>query len=246
MKVEGARDAEAHRSAPKQPFGQVLKKVAGHNGPAPGAGIRAQNGAAPIRGIRSTAVTAHGAQLASTENLTRARTAMNAQAALLREVRSEGQSQNEQKMNARVLDLIVKELAADLRADPAPSPGVQAAADTRAPVEASAPAGNGIDAQPQTGTQTEKSDGAQLAQSKAQAAAALVARIETFLKSNRPALAVTLGGAINARVEVERTGPGEVSLKVQGTRGPPPPEDLARIREAVRARGLKLSSLSVT
>jgi hypothetical protein len=63
-----------------------------------------------------------------------------------------------------------------------------------------------------------------------------------FVKSQRPALAMRLGGTLDATVEVERTGEREVSLRIQGRRGRFPQKDLTRIREALAARGLKLSA----
>jgi hypothetical protein len=65
------------------------------------------------------------------------------------------------------------------------------------------------------------------------------------MKSQRPTLALTLNNAFAARVEVEKTGPQQVSLRIQGWNGPPPPAEIARIRESIRERGLTLTSLSV-
>jgi hypothetical protein len=80
------------------------------------------------------------------------------------------------------------------------------------------------------------------AEARAQAALELIEKIEVFVKSQRPALALHLGGVLDATVEVERTGAREVALRIQRRRGPLPQEDLARIREALAARGLKLSA----
>ncbi|MFP2911240.1 hypothetical protein ACLESD_40685 [Pyxidicoccus sp. 3LFB2] len=44
-------------------------------------------------------------------------------------------------------------------------------------------------------------------------------------------------------MEVERTGPREVALRIQGRRGPLPTEELSRLRDALEARGLRLRSL---
>jgi hypothetical protein len=64
------------------------------------------------------------------------------------------------------------------------------------------------------------------------------------VKSQRPALSLSLRGALDATVEVERTGPREVALRIiQGRNGPLPSEDVARLREALEARGLRLRSL---
>jgi hypothetical protein len=80
-------------------------------------------------------------------------------------------------------------------------------------------------------------------EARVQAAVELIEKIEVFVKSQRPALAMRLGGALEATVEVERTGTREVALRIQGRRGPLPSEDVARIRDALAARGLKLSAL---
>lgn len=76
-------------------------------------------------------------------------------------------------------------------------------------------------------------------------AVALIERIETFVKSQRPGLALTLNNSLGAHVEIERIGPKEVALKLVGHRGPPTPDTVSRIREELRARGLKVGALSV-
>jgi hypothetical protein len=83
-------------------------------------------------------------------------------------------------------------------------------------------------------------------QVKAAQAVALIEKIELFVKSTqRPAIALTLNNALGARVEIERVGPREVSLKLVGQHGPPSPDAVSRIREELQARGLKVSALSV-
>lgn len=75
---------------------------------------------------------------------------------------------------------------------------------------------------------------------------ALIERIEVFVKTaERPAIALTLNNSLGARVEIERVGPNEVALKLVGQRGPPTPDAVSRIREELRARGLKVAALSV-
>jgi len=78
-----------------------------------------------------------------------------------------------------------------------------------------------------------------------QAALELIERIELFVKAQRPALTLSLQFGPVAKVEVERTGDGVIALKLHGRNGLPPPEEVGLIREAVRERGLRLSSLSV-
>jgi hypothetical protein len=80
-------------------------------------------------------------------------------------------------------------------------------------------------------------------QLKLQATLQLIERIELFVQSQRPALRMSLGSPLSAMVEVERTAPREVALRIQGRHGPLPHEDLARIRDALETRGLRLRSL---
>jgi hypothetical protein len=82
-------------------------------------------------------------------------------------------------------------------------------------------------------------------QAKAAQATALIERIELFVRSQRPGLALTLNNSLGAHVEISRVGPREVALRLVGHQGPPTPEAVSRIREALRARGLKVSALEV-
>ena len=82
-------------------------------------------------------------------------------------------------------------------------------------------------------------------ETKAAQAVALIERIELFVKSQRPGLALTLNNSLGAHVEIERMGPKEIALKLVGHRGPPTAEAVSRIREELRARGLKVGALSV-
>lgn len=81
--------------------------------------------------------------------------------------------------------------------------------------------------------------------SRVDSALKLVERIEVLLRSGRPQLELSVGGAFQAEVLLERTGPREVAVMVRGKNGPPPPQELARLREELRRRGLKLSSLGI-
>ncbi|MEO6119208.1 MAG: hypothetical protein ABIP12_00855, partial [Terriglobales bacterium] len=49
---------------------------------------------------------------------------------------------------------------------------------------------------------------------KAAKAIALIERIETFVRSQRPGLALTLNNSLGAHVEIERIGPKEIALKL--------------------------------
>jgi hypothetical protein len=83
------------------------------------------------------------------------------------------------------------------------------------------------------------------AEERAVQAAALIERIEVFVKSQRPALALTLNNSLGARIELERLGAGRIALRLVGNGGPPSPEIVSRIREELRARGLQLGALSI-
>ncbi len=82
-------------------------------------------------------------------------------------------------------------------------------------------------------------------EAKAAQAVALIEKIELFVRSQRPGLALTLNNSLGAHVEIERIGPMEIALKLVGHRGPPSAEAVSRIREELRARGLKVGALSV-
>jgi hypothetical protein len=82
-------------------------------------------------------------------------------------------------------------------------------------------------------------------EARAAQAVALIERIDTFVKSHRPALALTLNNSLGARVEIEKLGPGRIALRLVGQNGPPSAESVSRIREELSARGLTIGALSV-
>ncbi|MEW6433099.1 MAG: hypothetical protein AB1730_16470 [Myxococcota bacterium] len=134
-----------------------------------------------------------------------------------------------EKVDARVLALIVKELESAFEGEP-PHVGRAANGDGQAtPFRAEAPPPVKAAGPP----------------ARAEQAVALIERIETFVRSSRPALALTLNNSLGARVEIERLGPGRIALKLIGRQGPPSPDAVSRIREELRARGLQVGALSV-
>lgn len=133
-----------------------------------------------------------------------------------------------QRVDARVLSLIVKELESAFEKEPPPIPR----------------AANSDGKQPFSGEQV-RSPAPVEPPARAEQAVALIERIETFVKSSRPALALTLNNSLGARVEIERLGPGQVALKLVGQQGPPSADAISRIREELKARGLKVGALSV-
>ncbi|MBZ4415979.1 hypothetical protein [Myxococcus sp. RHSTA-1-4] len=191
--------------------------------------------------------TARGA-LASPENLVRTRQVMHLEAQRLGTFRSEASTQVQERTEQRVTELIARELSRDLRAPPPPP------LEARPPPGATSPepGRHGMDAPPQesravasvaAGGASASGAGEPGPGARTEAALELIERIEVFVKSQRPALSLSLRGGLDATVEVERTGPREVALRIQGRNGPLPSEDLARLREGLEARGLRLRSL---
>lgn len=184
------------------------------------------------------------AALASPENLGRTRQGMHAEAQRLGTVRGEASAQVQERAEHRLGDLISRELSREPRQPPPsearlPSPELSRslAGTEPCPSEPRAlaalaggagAAGAGAEAVPAV---------------RAEAALELIERIEVFVKSQRPALSLSLRGTLEATVELERTGPREVAVRIQGHKGPVPVEDLTRLRDALEARGLRLCSL---
>jgi hypothetical protein len=79
-----------------------------------------------------------------------------------------------------------------------------------------------------------------------QALADVIEQITALARSPRPTLVYSMKTAFASRVTIEKTGPGAVSLEIVGWNGPPPASELARLREALRARKLRLVSISVS
>ncbi len=193
-------------------------------------------GLRPIAKLALTKVSSTA--VATSQTLTRARTQAHSEAQRLGVVRTEAQEvtralttvrsersevQQEQKA-ARILEFITKELT------PEPQQralNLEASVHHLHPTVQAAPK---VEAPPET---------------KAAQAVALIERIELFVKSQRPGLALTLNNSLGAHVEIERMGPKEIALKLVGHRGPPSAEAVSRIREELRARGLKVGALSV-
>jgi hypothetical protein len=171
---------------------------------------------------------------------------MHGEAQRLRGLRSEAQTAAQERTEHRVSELISRELSRDLQADPPPAvptrAGVPHAEPSRGPVppEGPPPVGEARLTGSAASVAPPEPSSAQL---KAQAALELIEQIELFVRAQRPALRMSLGGPLAAMVEVERTGPREVALRIEGRHGPLTQEDLERIRTAMEARGLRLRSL---
>ena len=180
----------------------------------------------------------------SSEGLHTVRQGLHAQVERLGEVRAELSERAEQRQAQRATELIARELVRELSREASASAPLPAAAPERLAVEA----GRAEQEERRVGAAgareaaTSEVSGVE---QRAEAALALIERIELFVRSQRPAMALSVGGALAATVEVERTGPREVALRIQGRRGPPAQEELEQLRTALEARGLQLRSLSV-
>ena len=80
------------------------------------------------------------------------------------------------------------------------------------------------------------------AEGRVERALALVERIERFVRSGRPSLALTLRSGLPGEVEVQRVGPGAIALRLSSARLPSASE-LGELRQALEARGLSVRSL---
>lgn len=256
MKVDGRNEAPPARTAPdKGRFQEVLKKTGPEAAKAPAPTTRGGQAArppvTPTRGATGTVATTGLARtpqrgaFASAEHLGQVRQGLNAEAHRLRDTRGEAHQTHQERVQQRVTELISRELARELRPEPAaprtpsPSPGPESQAPLPSGEALSAAGGAPLSG---PGGASAPAVDTPNPEARVQAAVELIEKIEVFVKSQRPALAMRLGGALAATVEVERTGTREVALRIQGQRGPLPPEDLARIRDALAARGLKLSA----
>lgn len=253
MKVDGKNEAAPARPASdKGRFQEVLKKTPPEGAKTPVRGGQTIRG--PLgtpRGATGTVATAGLARtpqrgaFASAEHLGQVRQGLSAEAHRLRDVRGEAHQTNQERVQQRLTDLIARELAREPRAEPgaatrsAPTPPGAESPPTAPSVEALSAVEGGA----RSGGAGAAAVETQNPEARVQATLELIEKIEVFVKSQRPALAMRLGGTLDATVEVERTGEREVALRIQGRRGGFPQKDLARIRDALAERGLKLSAL---
>lgn len=255
MKVDGRNEETPARPASESGrFQEALKKAPPQAAKAPARPVApaARNSGATVQGPTRTVATTGLARtpprgaFASTEHLSQVRQGMSAEAHRLRDVRGEAHQTGQERMHQRLTDLVARELAREPRAEPVPphapplSPGAEPP-PAPSPLEALAAAG-GTSRGGVEGAATKALEPAN-PEARVQATLELIEKLEVFVKSQRPALAMRLGGALDATVEVERTGEREVALRIQGHRGGLPQKELLRIREALAERGLKLSAL---
>ena len=262
MKVEGQDAPSGNEQVPpeKDAFKQVLQRTSGRSDtpPRPGArrepvtpgllpkpGLLRAGGQGPGPATRATpalpGVRAAGALFATTrsalgspETLRQARQGMHVEAQRLGAVRQEALVEGGTQASPRATELLAREVERSFRAEPRPAPS-PLPSPTR---DGSPPEGARAASGPTEGATPASPPVAQV-----ESTLALIEKIEVFVKSQRPALGLSLRGALEATVEVERTGPREVALRIQGRHGPVPSEDVARLRDALEARGLRLSVL---
>ncbi|WP_002627275.1 hypothetical protein [Cystobacter fuscus] len=253
MKVDDRPDTPPTRSVPeKDRFQELMKRAPPEPAkrPPPGAqGVRPPGvlarGSLGVRAAPGSLQIAPRGAFASAEQLGRVRQGLSAEAHRLGEVRGEAHQTNQERVHHRLTALIARELARESPPEPVTGKGESAARGAEL-LPAEPP-----DARPTPpGTRLEGGSGpattgaAPPEETRVQATLELIEKIEVFVRSQRPALAMRLGGALETTVEVERTGPREVALRIQGHRGPLPRENLARIQEELAARGLRLKALS--
>lgn len=255
MKVESEKITEAAAQATKEKFCDVVKRAthaaagkaehaaapkekAPTTGPVPIVGPRSavppSKGTAHVNAIATAQSHAFGESRAAAnkvaEGLHSARSEMHHEVSRLADVRAEAGFTQEQKVEGRVLDLIVNELAHEFRL----------------------PVANDLVAtQPMTRAEIANVLGGPIKEQSVQNVprvediAALVDQIRVFMKNNRPAMAVSVGGTLNAHVEIEKTGPKLVALKVIGRGALPKTYDINKIREGLAEKGIKVSVVEV-
>lgn len=230
-------EADARSTPPRPQRGGLPPPVAARTGPMPTLQARATG---PV-------LTAQRGVVSSPESLGLKRHAMHVEVQRLGAVRSESQALGQERTEHRLHELIARELSKDPRpalplqpeARPAPGPPPP---ETQRPNQEPLGSDSASAVAASTGGAHAPAEEVSPA-ARAEAAMALIERIEVFVKSQRPALSMSLRGHLDATVEVERTGPREVSLRIQGRHRPVGAEDLSRLRDALESRGLKLSSL---
>jgi hypothetical protein len=241
MKVPpGEKHDEATRPRPAASFQQALRAV-----PRPGAATASALAGLRCRLVQATCAPPGRTAPGSSEGLRLVRQGLHAEAQRLGEVRVELSGRSEQRHEQRAMELIARELSRELTREPAPPSPAIVRSEPPAPASDAARAGS---EEAKVEGARARGEGVQVAAPaalRAEAALALIERIELFMRSQRPAMALSVRGTLEATVEVERTGPREVALRIQGHQGPPPAQELAQLRAALEARGLQLRSLQV-
>ncbi|ADO72811.1 conserved uncharacterized protein [Stigmatella aurantiaca DW4/3-1] len=248
MKIQGRAPAGPVKTPAPGQFQRLLQQAKPPQAPKPGQTLppgvsRPSLRPAASSSGRATVSSPTGAlarsALASPENLGQARQHMHGEAQRLRTVRTEAQASTQTQVEHRLHELLSRENARELLSGPRACPPPLPAEPSREPPSGERlPRQEGLHLAP-----GEAAAGTPEAPPHVQATLELIEKIEIFVKSQRPALRMSLGEPLAATVEVDRTGPREVALRIQGRQGPLAEEHVARIREALEARGLRLRAL---
>lgn len=235
MKVDTKRAAAAPEK-PKPEFKEVLKIVAKPAAkmppPLPSRLPRStgtSTSLAPGHSAAFSEARAHAHRVVEVRS--QARLGMEQKVEKAQEVRTDGVCQHEHKTEAKVLELIARELKED-KPEPVKEVGVESKAATvthfQRPTSAAAQSGES------------KAD------SKVGGIMELVERIRVFERAGRPAMAFTVGGSLDAHVEIERAGPKLVTLKLVGKSKVPSAAKLNELRDELGRRGIKVASMSIS
>jgi hypothetical protein len=220
MKIDRADDAVRNLSCPS--FEKTLQRVVAR---------RKQRLAGQVRAFRPAGV-----------SLSRARTKMELEADLLIQGRRQGLALDETLIRHRTEELTVQEWVAQV-ATRAARASDEALTDPSVPVfDGHLAAQTALTPQAPAVVRTPTP----LPAASSSLAHQLVVHVEALLKRSRPTLALTMRGGLNGRVEIEKTGPAMVAVKITTENELPAPEELGRIRDEIRRRGLKLSALSLS
>lgn len=227
------------RQALRQPPSGRSTRVAGTAG---GTGARTPPRLPAARTVLATGQRVLGTPVVLTPELRKVRSQQDAQHQVLTAERADALGRMESESSARVKDLVRREL---LELPPAVDPGTGRLLAERGEASGgNAGRADGAAVSNGPGASTPGDVGAQQdVSARVDTLLALAERIELMLKAQRPQLAVQVGGSLQARVLIERTGRGEVALTVQGRSSPPAEPELEAMREALGARGLRLSAL---
>lgn len=187
--------------------------------------------ARPIPGAKAMAVVPKTKPVSNSAQLTEVRQLSHHHAQRLAAERADAMERRGERLDARQIDLICKELLTGAAND---------AQSERAPGVPPPPHLEPLKPGPPF-----EGDIVRLAAARARAAIELARRIEVFLGAHGPALELPLNDVLGARVHIERIGFNEVALVLKGDKGPPKAEAVSRIRESLQARGIKVGALTI-
>lgn len=144
------------------------------------------------------------------------------------------------RLETRAVDLLSTALRAEETARSERAPGM--VAGTAAPPAFLGPSGAVGSLTPVSGGASATTAAPHLAsEGRIERALALVERIERFVRSGRPSLALTLRGSVAGELEVQRVARGAITLRLSSPR-PPSASELGELRQALEARGLSVRS----